>query len=397
MTKNLLDLVDVDVIHEGSDDDDILFGTLGDDVMLGHGGNDSLLGGWGSDVLFGSEGSDHMDGGNGNDFVLYGREIPTDPFGEFIGMGINLLAGTTYIVFSGIQPQVVDTLVGIENVGGSIGHDYIVGSHGNNILFGNAGNDDIYGLDGDDRLVGYGGQEGEIDTLSGGEPVIGGAEDTGLSDGQDTFVLGSELVLFYEGAGHAVVKDYQYGGEDGDIIELHGSASDYTFTPIYDDEVLANSDLEIYYGDDLIGLIENTLTADLLFANSGEEITISWEPLVVSADLSAPSTVYDNGGWVEGLLYPGEAYYQDGYPVTLSAWDLELFDGTGELLESISSEGDPDAVKAVDFYNSYGYIYFEADEIGGLFTLVFDTASADIPMYEWTGATGFIDFALGVV
>lgn len=387
---NILKIAEIENIIGGSYHDEEQIGSDNDDLVFGGDGNDSLFGGLGNDVLAGHDGSDYIDGGEGNDFVLYGQEYPYDSYaGEFIGMGINLLAGTTYIVFPGIQPQVVDTLINIENVGGSIGYDYIVGSHGDNILFGNTGNDDIYGLDGDDRLVGYGGQEGEIDTLSGGEPVIGGAEDTGLSDGQDTFVLGTERVLFYEGAGHAVVKDYQYGGEDGDIIQLHGSASDYTFMPVYDDGTMTSGDLEIYYGDDLIGIVENTLSADLEFANSGESIAVSWQPLVVSTEIDY--WLYENGLFLEGTIHPGEAYYQEDEFMTLPAWDLDLFDGTGELVENISSD-DPDTW----YYGSYGQIIFEP-EIADILVLTFETASADIPMHEWTGVTAYLDFAVGVV
>lgn len=393
--RNILEIADIWNITSGTPGDNYLVGDDFADLIFGLDGNDSLFGGLGNDVIAVHGGIDYVDGGDGNDFILYGQEVPTNPFGEFVGMGINLLAGKTYIVFSGIQPQTVDTLVNIENVGGSIGHDYIVGSHGDNILFGNTGNDDIYGLDGDDRLVGYGGQIGEIDTLSGGSPVIDGAEETISSDGQDVFVLGTERFLFYEGEGHAVVKDYQHGGEDGDIIQLHGSLDSYNFKPAFDDETMTSGDLEIYYHDDLIGIVENNWSVDLKFAGSGESFSVSWEPIVVSAEITSDVYDYHNGYYsglfLEGTLYPDEAYYKEYDLVTLSAWDLELFEGTGASVAIISSDEYPSL--GVGHYSdeSYVSIFIGLDmPNASVLNLIFEEPGIDIPLHEWTEVTGTI-------
>ncbi|MCY1347779.1 RTX calcium-binding nonapeptide repeat (4 copies) [compost metagenome] len=91
-------------------------GTEGSDSLYGYAVADSLSGGLGNDSLYGYGGDDLLDGGVGND-ALSG------------GMGH-------------------DTLLG------GLGNDYLYGETGNDHLEGAEGNDTLYGGDGNDILIG---------------------------------------------------------------------------------------------------------------------------------------------------------------------------------------------------------------------------------------------------
>ncbi|GIT91886.1 hypothetical protein JANAI62_23430 [Jannaschia pagri] len=122
-------LVHVNVVarFNGSDGDDIYFGTDADDLVSGADGDDVLLGGAGWDVL---------DGDAGNDILLGGG--------------------------------------GADDLNGGMGEDVLIGGGGPDALRGGAGNDVLRGEAGGDRL--YGGTGNDV--VSGGE-------------GADVFVFGT--------------------------------------------------------------------------------------------------------------------------------------------------------------------------------------------------------------
>ena len=91
---------------EGSDNGDLIIGSLGDDVIAGKGGDD---------LIFGLFGDDNITGGWGNDFV----------FGGY----------------------------GHDKLSGGDGEDFLSGGFGNDWIVGNKGNDQMYGGYGNDMLV----------------------------------------------------------------------------------------------------------------------------------------------------------------------------------------------------------------------------------------------------
>ncbi len=104
---------------------------------------------------------------------------------------------------------------------GTAGDDLLTATDNNTILKGSTGSDTLVGGAGDDRLVGVAvgraiAGTNEIDQLTGGA-------------GADLFVLGDGQQTYYStGNGYALIQDFN--GDDGDIIQLTGKASDYILT-----------------------------------------------------------------------------------------------------------------------------------------------------------------------
>lgn len=115
----------VNVVIEGTENDDKIKGGDGDDKISGGPGNDLLDGAHGNDEMAGGEGNDTLKGGNGDD-TLDGEE------------GNDILKG-------GNQD---------DNLNGGEGNDDLSGTRGNDVLKGGAGNDIINGGVGNDTLSG---------------------------------------------------------------------------------------------------------------------------------------------------------------------------------------------------------------------------------------------------
>ena len=155
---------------EGTECNDFIVGTRNDDFITGEEGND---------ILFGRKGDDELNGGEDNDILLGGK--------------------------------------GDDFLTGGIGDDLLLGGHGNDTLFG-----------------------GSFINLT---PVIAIAPPPPRSNppqkdvliggkGADRFVLSTigpadELIAPYSGEGCAVIGDFSR--DQGDKIELLGSADDYNF------------------------------------------------------------------------------------------------------------------------------------------------------------------------
>ena len=138
---------------EGMGGDDTIIGGGGNDTLFGGAGNDTVRGGDGHDELRGGAGNDLLDGGNGWDVVAY--------WDATAGVNVNLADG----VASNDGTGGADTLVGIENVGGSNFNDTITGDGNDNSIWSGNGNDSVDGGAGNDNLQGGAGN----DTLNGGE------------------------------------------------------------------------------------------------------------------------------------------------------------------------------------------------------------------------------------
>jgi Ca2+-binding RTX toxin-like protein len=154
-------------------------GSNFDDTLIGNAGGNDLRGGLGNDTL---------DGGEGRDGADYTTAIAS--------VIVNLSTGTS----SGADG--VDTLVNIENIGGSEFNDTLTGNAENNWLHGNLGDDSLDGGAGSDYLWGQAGN----DTLNGGDggsdwaayDGATGAVAVNLATGKSTGADGNDTLLNIE-------------------------------------------------------------------------------------------------------------------------------------------------------------------------------------------------------
>jgi len=104
-----------------------------------------------NDLLYGEAGDDWIEGGNGDDLIDGGAGIDTASY-ELARSGVTvslLVAGPQNTLGAGI-----DTLVSIDHLFGSDGHDTLTGNADANILTGGYGNDRLDGGAGADVMVG---------------------------------------------------------------------------------------------------------------------------------------------------------------------------------------------------------------------------------------------------
>jgi Ca2+-binding RTX toxin-like protein len=254
---------------------------IGDDTLIQLGRiNNTFITGSGSDTINAGLGIDVVEGGssdlNNNDLLIVDYSV------EDIGTGISTTTdgfgkGRLYrrslddrdlldeVTFSGIERFNINGTSQGDQIEGSIGSDVLTGNAGDDFLTGNRGNDFLSGGDGNDRLVGvYDANNrnnlvlanfpgaGEVDTLTGGA-------------GADTFVVGSRSQPFYVGQGGtdaAIITDFN--AAEGDILELFGSANNYSIV-FEDADKIA---VDIYYknplgGTDLIAVLNGVADFNL--------------------------------------------------------------------------------------------------------------------------------------
>ena len=123
----------------GTTGPDNLVGTTDADLINGLAGNDTLSGGAGNDTLNGNEGTDAFFGGAGDDQLFGGqiRSLSWLPpsigdwdyahYYDVTGAGINLNLSTMKVAINSGAFAGTDTLVGIEEVRGSVQSDTITG------------------------------------------------------------------------------------------------------------------------------------------------------------------------------------------------------------------------------------------------------------------------------
>jgi Ca2+-binding RTX toxin-like protein len=135
---------------------------------------------------------------------------------------------------------------------GGYNEDILTGNSGNDLLIGNFGLDQLLGGEGNDILIGFNSnlapdysRSGEIDILTGGT-------------GSDEFWLGDSYGSYYNFVSeddYAIITDFN--SSEGDIIQLHGSAYDYSL-------VTTPNSIEIHgLGSELIAIIEGTSDLNL--------------------------------------------------------------------------------------------------------------------------------------
>ncbi len=166
-----------EVSGDHADDDQLVniegvIGTRYDDTLIGNQDWNYLSGGDGNDHIIGGgaidryepfeyrfvEGGDTLKGGAGNDTLETGNGDADLVDG---GPGID----TIQLIDDGVVALWRESVVNVENVVGSDGHDSFDGDHLNNRLEGRAGDDRIEGFEDNDTLIGGDGD----DTLMGGD------------------------------------------------------------------------------------------------------------------------------------------------------------------------------------------------------------------------------------
>jgi Ca2+-binding RTX toxin-like protein len=189
---------------DGGQGNDNITGGAQNDRLYGGGGNDTLKGGAGDyDQLNGGLGNDTLDGGAGSDTADYGNDM-NSPLASGVTVDLSIQG-----VGQNTGGAGVDTLIGIENLQGSMFTDTLRGnSAGNEIRDVQGGDDQLFGGAGNDSLgvsrFGslYSGGTTPTTTL-----MDGGADNDNLS--------------FY-GNGRYVDTATLNGGDGDDIISVSG-------------------------------------------------------------------------------------------------------------------------------------------------------------------------------
>jgi Ca2+-binding RTX toxin-like protein len=204
----------------GGGGDDQLIGiehAIGSDFadhLTGDAGANSLAGGAGQDTLDGGAGDDTLDGGVGLDWARY-ADAPS-------AVTVNLAAGTA----TGGAGN--DTLLLVENVGGSRFADRLTGSAGANVFEGGGGDDTIDGGAGQDTAR-YASAFAAVTVDLAAGTAVGGPGGTG----NDTLT----------GIEHVVGSDFDDTlAGDGAANSLSGGAGDDTLAGGAGDDTLAGGD-----------------------------------------------------------------------------------------------------------------------------------------------------------
>jgi Ca2+-binding RTX toxin-like protein len=163
-------------------------------TVYGNAFNESITVSYANDFVFAGAGNDYVDGGGGDDFL----------YGEMDN----------------------DTLLGGD------GNDALTGGEGSDRLFGEAGSDFLTGVNFSNKFDGF-----EYDELYGGT-------------GADTFNLGFQGAVYYQGYGYALIQDFS--SAEGDKIMVTGSIQDYAL------RMTSTGGMLIDYRGDTLGYITNT-------------------------------------------------------------------------------------------------------------------------------------------
>ena len=286
---------------------DLIIGNSGDNVLQGRGGDDTLYGGDGWDTLdyfqatggvqihvglgqtFGADGHDFFSG-----FESFTGSVHDD---SFFGDGANNnfagLAGNDYIdggggfdgvsywdATSGVTANLAqqlatggsgtDTLVGIENIGGSFWDDSLVGDDGHNGLEGRAGNDLLDGAGGWDWIAYWGATGGVTVDLANHTATDG-------LGGTDT-IYGIEFI-YGSSQGDQLTGDAGNNGIDGregdDVMNGGGGIdnADYFAATGGVNVSLASNQASGAWGNDILSGFENVIGsnhADTLTGDGGD-------------------------------------------------------------------------------------------------------------------------------
>ena len=250
-----------DVIS-GGDGDDEVFGGLGDDGLFGDAGNDLLEGGAGADRLHGGDGDDlfladaddsMIDGGAGADTLSFQK----------VDAGVELDLSRS------------DTVIGIENLTGTVMADTLTGDDGDNLLEGLAGADVLSGGAGTDTLSYEHSNRGVHVDLS-DHSASGGHAGGDRIDGFEN-VVGSSHKDVLSGSDAAnrlwgLDGDDTLSGEDGDDQLAGGAGHDILHGNAGRDDVSGGAGDDDIYGGDGNDMLDGGEGNDLLYGLGGDDM-----------------------------------------------------------------------------------------------------------------------------
>lgn len=213
----------------GTNMTDSLTGSAADEERFkGYGGDDTISGGDGRDRIDGGAGDDTIDGGAGDRDQARYQDDHED--GGTMGIDADLVTGIVTDTFGD-----TDTLIGIEQINGSLFDDTIRGDANGNAFWG--------GFDGDDILDGRGGD----DYFTGG-------------DGNDTIIGGT---------GFDTVA-YEWEHEDGGSQGINANLGTNTVTDTFGDTDTLNS-VEELIGSVFADTITGSASADVINGFDGDD------------------------------------------------------------------------------------------------------------------------------
>ena len=228
----------------------------------------TLLTDAGNDTLDGEDGNDRLYPGPGNDTVKGGTGTDAVAF-------VDALAAVTVDLASGYADGNGDhdTISGVENVLGSAYGDHVYGDSGANVLdgwegddwiYGRAGADDLRGGDGSNYLDGGADDDTILDGSGGDDTLIGG-------DGDDTLLADPGDDTLEGGAGADVLD----GGAGIDTVDYGASTSGVTAW--LDGTAGSGGDAT---GDVIsnVEILKGSANADILHGSAGADtlITGNW-------------------------------------------------------------------------------------------------------------------------
>ena len=305
--------------------DDTLSGDDGDNWIWGGSdgsgvtGNDTITADGGKDLVEVGSGNHSLDGGTGIDTVrLYGNG--TDITAEGVTLDLRL-QGSAQDTEQGLM-----TIMGFENVSGSIHDDVLIGDGSDNLLAGVDGNDRLDGGDGNDRLLGDGDvaidshglgtsgpitvfDDGHPDTVHGDDVLEGGAGDDELRGGGGNDRLDG-------GAGN----DVMIGGTGDDVYVINAG-----------DTVIENAGegVDEIQVDEHWGMWGWTEIENLTAIGTGDHFLAGNERANVITGNSGNNYIVGEGG--DDTIYGGAGRDIASYQLPLgSTGTVRVVDGTGE-------------------------------------------------------------------
>ncbi|MEB3279105.1 MAG: DUF4347 domain-containing protein [Lyngbya sp.] len=219
----LISFDSISISQQGTENDDLLFGSDESERIVGLGGNDGIFSQAGNDSLEGNSGNDFLQGGIGDDLVDGGSEndVLWGWFGEDTLQGDSgndtIFGGTNDLSIPDLNGR--DWLIageGDDFIQGNEGNDFISSGEGNDLAFGgkdddqisgNLGNDTLFGNLGNDTLIADQGEENLQDQANNFDMLYGN-QGNDLLQGS----LGRDTI--YTGKG----DDFAYGGKDNDLL-----------------------------------------------------------------------------------------------------------------------------------------------------------------------------------
>ncbi len=266
---------------------DTLTGNSSSNVLNGLSGNDTLSGAGGNDTLTGGSGDDRLDGGSGSDTASYAEASGSVAVSLAIPAAQNTGADG------------IDTLVSIENLGGSAFDDTLTGNGANNTLAGGLGNDVLLGGLGNDRLDGGDGADAASYADASGAVNVSLA----LSTAQATGATGSDTLVSIENLTGSAFADTLTGNAGGNVLS-GGVGNDVLLGGLGDDRLDGGSGIDTATYADASGAVSVSLaiTTAQNTGAAGSDILISIESLIGGSANDAltgdggANTLNGNGG-----------------------------------------------------------------------------------------------------